>query len=188
MHRKQILTLLDSYRQNHPEEAECVTRFLHFVKTHPDCFERSLAVGHITGSAWLVNHDGTHTLLTHHRKINQWLQLGGHADGNPNVLEVAMKEAMEESGLTEIRPVSSEIFDLDIHCIEAIGREPVHYHYDVRFALQVVGSEDYAVSHESHALRWVSIDALESVTQEKAMFRMAQKWDFFWRKSRALSS
>lgn len=184
MHRKHLLSLLDSYQQNHQEETECVIRFFRFVQSHPDCFERSLAVGHITGSAWVVNHDGTHVLLTQHRKINQWLQLGGHADGNPGVLEVAMKEAMEESGLTDIRPVSPEIFDLDIHCIKAIGREPVHDHYDVRFALQVVGSEDYTVSHESHALRWVRIDALESVTRAEDMVRMAQKWNSLWRRYR----
>lgn len=138
MHRKRLLSLLDSYQQNYQKEAECVIRFLRFVETQPECFERSLAVGHITGSGWLVNHDGTHVLLTHHRKINQWLQLGGHADGNPDILEVAMKETMEESGLTDIRPVSPEIFDLDIHYIKAIGSESGHDHYDVRFALQAV--------------------------------------------------
>ena len=70
-----------------------------FVSAYPNCFERSLSIGHITGSAWLVNQTKTRVLLTHHKRLNKWLQLGGHADGNPNVLEVAMQEAREESGI-----------------------------------------------------------------------------------------
>ena len=75
-------------------------RFIDFVESHDDCFERLLQVGHVTASAWVLNPDASKTLLTHHRKLNKWLQLGGHADGDTNVLNVATREVMEESGIS----------------------------------------------------------------------------------------
>src|SRR5437773_8684321 len=107
-----------------------------FVEANVDCFERSLQIGHITGSAWIVDRDRTHALLTRHRKLNKWLQLGGHADGDPDILRVALREAREESNLDAIRPVSEAIFDVDIHLIPERAGEPEHLHYDVRFLLE----------------------------------------------------
>jgi len=180
MHRKSLLTLLQDYQQRHPEEQECVSRFIAFVTSHSDCFQRSLQAGHVTGSAWLVNKTGTHVLLTHHRKLDIWVQLGGHADGETDILTVAMQEAEEESGLGDIIPVSTAIFDLDIHRIPVRPDEPEHYHHDVRFALQTTGDENYIVSDESHALAWIEIARLTSKTQEQSMLRMAHKWQGQW--------
>ena len=179
MHRKALLQLLDTYQQKHPEEQTCIDRFRRFVQAHQTCFERSLTIGHVTGSAWVVNDTGTHTLLTHHRKLNRWLQLGGHADGDPEILEVALREAREESGIDAIQPIFNEIFDLDIHPIPARGNEPLHDHYDVRFAVQVIGSDAYTVSDESNDLSWVSIDQLANKTQEESMLRMQRKWQTY---------
>lgn len=151
-------------------------RMTGFVSAHADCFERSLSLGHVTGSAWLVNRRRTHVLLTHHRKLNKWLQLGGHADGDSDVLAVAMKEALEESGLPDIAPLSPDIFDLDIHEIPARKSEPAHFHYDVRFALRANASEQYVVSDESHDLAWIDIARIATVTSETSMLRMANKW------------
>ncbi len=152
-------------------------RYLDFVSRNPDCFERSLQEGHVTGSAWIVDTVGTHVLLTHHRKLGQWFQLGGHADGEPDVAKVAMQEAREESGLAELRFVSDEIFDIDIHLIPARKGDPEHYHYDVRFALQSVGADDFTVSEESLDLAWVELEKLTDFTTEESMLRMARKWE-----------
>ncbi|MHC4994797.1 MAG: NUDIX hydrolase [Planctomycetota bacterium] len=176
MHRQPTLDLLTDYRARYPRETEAVERYTDFVRTHTDCFDRSLAVGHVTGSAWLVNGAGTHVLLTHHRKLGRWLQLGGHADGDNDPLRVAMREASEESGLRGIEPVDTALFDLDIHAIPARGDEPEHSHYDLRFALRARGAEDFTVSDESHDLAWVRIDDLASMTDERSMLRMAAKW------------
>ena len=91
--------------------------------------------GHITGSAWVVDPAGSRLLLTHHRKLGKWLQLGGHSDGEPDTLAVALREAREESGL-RVRPISNAVLDIDIHTIPALKGEPAHLHYDVRFALR----------------------------------------------------
>src|ERR1019366_3306840 len=115
--RTPLLDKLRAYRPSDAHEARMAEQLRLFVEAHADCFERSLAIGHVTGSAWIVDRDRTHTLLTHHRKLDKWLQLGGHADGDLDILRVALREAREESGLEAIRPVSEEIFDVDIHTI-----------------------------------------------------------------------
>jgi len=147
-----------------------------FVGTEKECFSRELAIGHITGSAWVVNADGSEVLLTHHRKLDRWLQLGGHADGDPDILSVAMKEAEEESGLVGFTHLGPGIFDIDIHPIPARKHDPEHLHYDVRYVLRANGSLDYTVSDESHDLSWVKLDDVETLTTEPSMMRMVAKW------------
>lgn len=176
MHRQPFIDQLREYALRHTEEAETVSAFMAFVESETDCFCRNLAVGHITGSAWVVDTDGSQVLLTHHRKLNRWLQLGGHADGDPDVLSVAMKEAEEESGLVGFSHIGSGIFDIDIHPIPARKDEPEHLHYDVRYVLRANGSLDYIVSDESHDLRWVDLDEVETLTTEPSMMRMVAKW------------
>ena len=175
MHRQPLLDQLADYAAKYPDEAETVARFIDFVRSEGDCFERSLAVGHVTGSAWIVNADGSQVLLTHHRKLDRWLQLGGHADGDPDVFAVAMKEAREESGLNDFEPVGDGIFDLDIHPIPARKSDPEHLHYDVRYLLRATGATDYIVSDESHDLRWVPLDEVTTLTTEDSMTRMVRK-------------
>ncbi|MFU8815444.1 MAG: NUDIX hydrolase [Pseudomonadales bacterium] len=175
MNRQPLLQLLHDYAERHPEEQATTDRFLDFVGGNERCFERDLWAGHVTGSAWLVDASGSRVLLTHHKKLGRWLQLGGHSDGNPAPLEVALQEAREESGLA-VRPLSTEAFDLDIHEIPARKQDPAHHHFDVRFALQVVGDEAFKVSAESLDLAWVPIDRLEDYTLEESVLRMARKW------------
>lgn len=176
MHRQPLLDQLAAYQAAHPTESETVAQFIGFVRSQPECFERTLAIGHITGSAWIVTPDGSEVLLTHHRKLDRWLQLGGHADGDPDVVAVALKEAQEESGLEEFELVGDGIFDLDIHPIPARKNEPEHLHYDVRYVFRATGHTDFTVSEESHDLRWVPIDEVQTLTTEESMLRMVRKW------------
>ncbi len=141
-----------------------------------DCFFRSNLQGHFTGSAWLVSVDGRRVLLTHHRKLNRWLQLGGHADGDSDLARVALREAEEESGLTDLE-VESEIFDLDRHWIPERADVPGHWHYDVRFVVRARNSEDFVVSEESHALAWREIaDIAADPDADESLRRMAGRW------------
>ena len=176
MHRNDLLQKLTAYPARYPEEQATAHRLIQFVESHTDCFERSLQIGHVTGSAWVVNRAGTHVLLTHHKKLDKWFQLGGHADGDSNILRAALREVQEESGLAAFAPVSGEIFDIDIHLIPERKNDPAHHHHDIRFAVQATGSEDYIVSAESHDLAWVEIQNLHQVTTETSMLRMAGKW------------
>lgn len=177
MSREKLLRDLEAYRQKWPQEHAAADRFISFVSENPDCFERRLAHGHITGSAWIVHPRDPKILLTHHRKLGSWFQLGGHADGDDNPLNVATQEAIEESGLPAFLALSEEIFDIDIHLIPARKSEPAHYHYDIRYLLQPQGCGELVVSEESLDLKWVELSDLESYTSEPSMLRMAAKWN-----------
>ena len=155
-------------------ESDTVDAFRSLRAGRTELFQRDCWSGHVTGSAWIVNERDTHVLLTHHRKLDRWLQLGGHSDGDSDPLRVACREALEESGLV-VEPVCETLFDIDIHLIPARAGEPAHHHFDARFALRAV-SDAYRVSDESHALRWVAIDEIAAITTEASMLRMANKW------------
>ncbi len=176
MHRRPLLARLARYAPCDEADRRGLERLTRFVKAHPDCFERSLRAGHVTASAWVVHPVEDKVLLTHHRKLGIWVQLGGHCDGDPDTLGAALREAREESGIEEIEPVSEAIFDLDVHPIPARGNVPVHLHYDVRYALRA-GRADFRTSDESHALAWVPLAELGRYTVERSMWRMRRKWD-----------
>ncbi|MEZ4709455.1 MAG: NUDIX hydrolase [Caldilineaceae bacterium] len=176
MHRRNLLEELAQYGRDFPNESAAAAQFIDFVQQHADCFERSLTIGHITGSAWVVNVTGTHALFTHHRKLNRWLQPGGHADGDPNVRNVSLREAQEESGLRTLEFASPHIFDLDAHRIPARGAEPAHMHYDVRFALRAVGNEPLVISDESHELAWFTMAEIAAQFNDESLLRMMRKW------------
>lgn len=176
MHRQALLKLLSAYQPAEPDEKSSLQRIAEFVRRHSDCFERSLSAGHITASGWLVDRRGDRVLLTCHRKLGKWLQLGGHADGDPDVLAVALREAREESGIEDIVPIREGIFDLDVHEIPARNGVPTHNHYDIRFLLQAHGPGDYRISDESLDLRWLSAKEVPDLTEEESMLRMYRKW------------
>lgn len=171
-----LIEALTQYRERYPEESPTVDRLIDFVRREPACFERSTVEGHITGSAWVVDPEGRRTLLTHHRKLNRWLQLGGHADGDHDVLRVSLTEAREESGIEAFTVVSHDIFDVDIHPIPARGGDPEHLHFDIRYALQA-HTTDHIVTEESHDVAWVDVTAIHEYTTEPSMLRMARKWN-----------
>jgi 8-oxo-dGTP pyrophosphatase MutT (NUDIX family) len=167
---------LDDYLVRHPEEGEIVADFEVFLASHKAVFERSHAVGHFTGSAWLMSGDGERVLLTHHAKLRRWLQLGGHADGDSELPRVALREAEEESGLCGLT-VEREIFDIDRHRIPARGHEPEHWHYDVRYVVRASGSEEFVINAESLALAWKPVREIAGDAQADASLRrMAEKW------------
>jgi len=107
--------------------------------------------------------------------LNKWLQLGGHADGDFDILRVALREAREESGLATIRPVSTAIYDIDIHVIPARGSEPEHLHYDVRFLLEADRTAPLLASRESRSLAWTPLTRIAELNPEESMARMVAK-------------
>lgn len=173
-------TLMDALRlhgyKSEPVDKEKIPRFLSLLEEE-HAFQRNHFIpGHITASAWLVDETKQRVLLTHHAKLDKWLQLGGHTDGNEDTVASALREAYEESGLEKIEVVSTEIFDVDIHLIPARKTEPAHEHFDIRYAFICRGDPTYRVSDESHDLRWVPIKDIRTITQEESMLRMADRW------------
>jgi 8-oxo-dGTP pyrophosphatase MutT (NUDIX family) len=177
-----LLELLARHAVVWPEQAELAARFGAFVRSHADCLLRSCVPGHITASAWILSASGEQALLTHHRKLGRWLQLGGHVDGEPEVEQAALREAQEESGMAEFVFVRWAAavpglvpLDLDVHSIPARADEPEHLHWDVRFLLQAVPGQQLVCSSESHALRWFEPAELAQVTDEESVLRLARK-------------
>lgn len=156
-------------------ETAMLAEFFPFMAAHPDCLWRTCRAGHLTASAWIVDAARTRTLLTHHGKLGRWLQPGGHVDGEPDLAAAALREAREESGLTRLRLVSEEIFDVDRHRIPAHGPEPEHWHHDVRFLVEADPVEPLKISGESKELAWVSLDEVTRLNTEESLARMVRK-------------
>ena len=179
MHRRLLIDLLARHVARRPDDAEVVGRVGGFVLAHSDCFERSCREGHITASAWILSPDHRHALLTHHRKLARWLQLGGHADGEGDPRQVALREAREESGLERFRflPDSADPLplDLDIHPIPAHGRDPAHLHLDVRFLLVAEPGQELRASDESNALQWFERERLVDWIDEESLLRLERR-------------
>lgn len=168
---------LQDYRRRWPGEAAAVDGFLALLEDPHDPFVRERLAGHFTGSAWVVSADGQRTLLTHHRKLDRWLQPGGHADGDIDLARVALREAREETGVPDLRLEDGAIFDLDRHWIPERGTVPGHWHYDVRYVVRAGADERFVVSAESHDLAWREVAAVAGdPANDGSMRRMASKW------------
>lgn len=158
-----------------PEQLTAKDAILNLLADGPRVLSRGhTEPGHITASSWIQSPCGQFVLLCFHRKLQRWLQLGGHVDGDSDLLGAAMREAREESGISAFDPVVPGVFDLDIHPIPARGAEAAHSHFDVRFLLKARTSE-LVCSAESLDLRWVGAYELASLTQEASIVRMAEK-------------
>lgn len=153
--------------------------FLSAAKDH-DPFGRDLAGtlpehGHVTGSAWIVNKDYSRVVLLHHRKLGKWVQPGGHCDGEREVLSVAQRETWEETGLQSTPLLGGAIFDIDVHEIPTYWNTPEHLHFDVRYLLLADDSQKIICSHESKAVRWVSLEEALQLSGEESVARMVKK-------------
>jgi 8-oxo-dGTP pyrophosphatase MutT (NUDIX family) len=175
-HRDLLLEQLRRYRARHPDQRERAEFVREFVTRHEDCFERTCREGHVTGSAWILSPDHRQVLLTHHRKLGRWLQLGGHADGDPDPFRVALREACEESGMARFQSLPAGTdpapLDVDVHRIPELPGEPSHLHLDVRFLLVAEPGQSLEVSEESHDLRWVDRDRLRQWIDDESQLRM----------------
>jgi 8-oxo-dGTP pyrophosphatase MutT (NUDIX family) len=177
LHRQELLGMLARHRTRFMEEAAYRRRARAFVQAHPDCFERHLWPGHVTGSAWVVNPDRSRVLLLHHRKHDQWFQPGGHADGDADILRVALRETSEETGLdpAHVRLVDADIFDLDIHAIVATGQDPRHEHIDIRFLVEMDDDLPIPGNDESHEILWATLAEVSRYNNNRSTWRMVEK-------------
>ncbi len=175
MDRTELINQLTSYQTPYEEERLTIPKFLSLL-SEPSCFLRSNLDRHITASAWIVNIDLTKTLLIHHAKLEKWLQPGGHADGQEDVLQVALKEAREETGLVDFSRIYTSIFDVDIHLIPERKGIRSHYHYDIRFLFQADENLSFASNHESTDITWVALEEIEKVVGDsRSIIRMVEK-------------
>lgn len=135
--------------------------------------DRSTLPGHLTGSALVVDHAGERVLVLFHRKLQRWLQPGGHADGDHELAGVALREASEETGIPDLRVLVPAV-DVDVHEIPARGDQPAHLHLDLRFVVVAPPEAVVRGNHESEALRWVTPEQLAELADEPGLVRLAR--------------
>ena len=177
MHRRELLSLLKRYRSRFMEEVAFVKSAIQYIEEHENIFDRQLRPAHVTGSAWVVSPDRQNALLLHHRKHGQWFQPGGHADGDADIVRVALRECAEETGLAphDIRLVDSEIFDVDIHTIPPMGNVSLHEHIDIRFVVEIDDRLTIPGNSESNAITWLPLRHVLSYNHNRSTFRMVEK-------------
>ena len=176
MHRNELLKLLSNYQSRFMDEVAYVRRAIDFIKENENVFDRAMPV-HITASAWVVSPDREKILLMHHRKYGQWFQPGGHADGDTDVLRVALRECAEETGLdpSQITLLNPAIFDVDIHDVPTLGQVPAHGHIDVRFVVEIDDALPIPGNNESHAVEWFPLHQVMHINKLRSTYRMLEK-------------
>lgn len=168
-------SILERFEAPDETQGETRARMLAWIERFPrDAHRRTRLEGHLTASALVLNHAGTHALLTHHKKLGRWLQLGGHCDGDANLPHVALREAIEESGIVGLEIDPSPV-DLDIHVIPARPGEPEHVHLDTRFLVRAPRGAREVISDESHELRWVKPDEIQRLSADDSVRRLFQR-------------
>jgi len=174
---------LAAYAPRDAHQAEQRAFFLAWIDAHPDAALRSCLEGHLTASALVLDSSGTRALLTLHRKLGRWLQLGGHCDGDTNLASAALREALEESGIPTLELDPTPI-DLDAHRIPARPGEPEHWHLDTRYLVRAPAGARELVSEESLALRWLALDEFDAFPLDDSVRRLCVRL----RSERAASS
>lgn len=200
MHREDLRQTLTCYQAHllprsqrkfveNSSEAQILGEFFNLLDHVPSCFDhRHYIPGHCTGSALIVDPSFTRVVLHYHRKVQRWIQVGGHADGHHLMHEVALREAEEESGLrglefcrlSRLGDAATPLpFDLDIHEIPERMDEPAHLHFDIRYLLIATGDLTLQISPESLDLRWFTLEEIPRLTLEEGVMRQVHKLNFY---------
>lgn len=136
----ELLGQLEQYRPFNEQEERDRDILLRCLREEGDIFTRDNAMAHMTASAWVVNRERTKVLMAYHNIYHSWSWLGGHADGERNLLKVAVREVMEESGLKQVRPVAEEVYSLEILTVDGHVKRgvyvPSHLHLNVTYLLE----------------------------------------------------
>lgn len=175
--RAALLEALRAHRAADDLEASSLGRIIAFVERSDAPFDRATLEGHITCSAIIMTRDGTRFFVLHHRKLDRWLQPGGHSDqADVSTLATALREAVEESGLPDLVPAhDASILDVDAHDIPARGAEPAHVHYDIRYLLLTNGEGAAHNAAEAAGARWVSLRELDDLHVDASLHRAIWK-------------
>ena len=173
-------TQIERYHPVNEQEKKDKQLMLAFIEKHDDVLLRDNLAAHLTSSAIVVNETLDKVLFAHHNIYDAWGWVGGHNDGNPDLLAVALKEAKEETGVTRIEPYTDAILGLDVIQVQNHRKNgayiPDHLHLNVTFLL-VADEQDKPVHKpdENAAVRWFDIDTVLNHVSEKRMHAIYKK-------------
>ncbi len=173
----ELLEELRRYRPADLQEAQHHRAVLDLLSYGEAPFSRGHFVpGHVTASCFIVDPSSKRVLLHHHRRLNRWLQMGGHIESGETAIQAALREGSEESGLSDLELLSDGVFDVDVHDIPAGKGEPEHLHFDVRYVVRTSRPESIMIDRaESNELAWVELDRAIPLMNEAASSRAMVK-------------
>lgn len=171
MTRQDLVKRLEEYQPFNEQEEKDKPLILNWIRNQEDAFSRENKVAHITASAWVVNKDRSKVLMVYHNIYNSWSWLGGHADGETDLLSVAIREVKEEAGITDVQPVSEEIFSVESLTVDGHVKRgeyvSSHLHLNITFLLEADSEEAVSIKDdENSGVAWFSpAEALEKSTE-----------------------
>jgi 8-oxo-dGTP pyrophosphatase MutT (NUDIX family) len=173
MQKAKLIQLIENYP--HDDTNKALT--LLFLQSYSDFWSKANTYGHITASCWTINPSKDKALLTHHRKLDKWYQLGGHIEASDtDIFSACHRELEEESGLQSGEIISKEIFDIDVHKIPTKKGVPEHFHFDIRILFEADDVEVISFDpNESMLVKWIKLDEIENVSKEESIKRMINK-------------
>lgn len=171
--REKLLKSIKEYKSFNEQEEMDKTLILNWIENNENAFLRENAVAHITASAWVVNKDRSKVLMVYHNIYNSWSWLGGHADGETDLLSVAVREVKEEAGISNVRPVSDEIFSLESLTVDGHVKKgkyvSSHLHLNVTYLLEADSEESVSIKEdENSGVAWFS--------PEEALKKSTEPW------------
>lgn len=181
MSRAELLEQIAAYRPWNEQEERDQRQMRDWIRRNENAFSRDNEIAHMTASAWVVNKDRSKVLMVYHNIYNSWSWLGGHADGETDLLSVALREVQEEAGITSVRPVSEEIFSLEILTVDGHQKKgryvPCHLHMNVTYLLEADDVEKTSVKEdENSGVCWFTPkEALEASTEPWFVERIYSK-------------
>lgn len=153
---------------------------LNYMDTFDDTLIRKNMMCHFTASSWIVNKERTKVLMIYHNIYDSWAWTGGHADGDANLLNVALKEAKEETGISNLKVISEEIFGLQILTVDSHIKRgeyiPSHLHLDCCFLFEADENETLSIkADENSGVKWILIDEVLNYSTEEKMKKIYVK-------------
>ena len=176
-----IVEEIKKYRPCNAQEQRDQALILDFLEKNGDAFLRSNLLAHMTASSWIVNPERTKTLMVYHNLYDSWSWTGGHADGETDLLSVALREAREETGIEHVRPLSPEIFSLEVLTVDGHEKRgeyvPSHLHMNVTYLLEAEESDTLHVCREENSgVAWFTLEeALKASTEPWFVERIYKK-------------
>ena len=177
---KELEEIIRSYVPFNEQEENDQQVMLTYLPQFSDVLTRLNTLFHFTTSAWVVNPKRTKVLMIYHNLYGSWSWVGGHADGNANLLEVIEKEIQEETGVVHKKLLSNGIFGLSIHSVKPHYKKGkyvnAHLHFDLQFLFEVQEEEPLKMKEdENSAVGWVEIGKLLDLVTEEEMKPFYQK-------------
>ena len=160
-----------SYQPMNKQEERDKELILHCLETEKNIFTRQNRLAHMTASAWIVNPERTKVLMAYHNIYHSWSWLGGHADGETDLLKVSLKEAREESGIHHVKPVSEQIYSLEVLTVDGHVKRgeyvSSHLHLNVTYLLQAEETDVLHIKEDENSnVGWFSLeDAVAASTE-----------------------